>query len=61
MHHLSRQVLSSGIMDRYTSIFTASNKNFAVLRIGEFSNRFVELNEFISYTSFLNVKNTHSA
>ena len=54
-------MLSASVVDGYAAVFTASYQNFAILRVAQFSDRLVELNELVSDAGFLDIEHTHGA
>ena len=52
-------MLSSGVVESYTTIDTASNEEIAGRGVGNFLEGLVELAELVSYASTLNVENAH--
>lgn len=61
MHHLNWEMLSLRVMNGYSSIYAARNKQVTVRRISKLLKRVVELAELVSNTSSLYIKNPHNS
>lgn len=59
VEHFGGQMLSTSVVEGYTTILAASDQQVSIGRIGDRFDRFIKLSEVVANARLLNIKNSH--